>query len=145
MNANGRYLEDFQPGEEFRSGTRTITDRDLLFCTIWNGDGQAHSNEAWARKTPWGARIVHGDPMLGVGLGLVHSGGLFDGTLVGYEGMDIRYPGPIFVGDTISASLKIDGVDKTAGRVDATLVVRNETHQAVAVQASLRYLVARRS
>jgi acyl dehydratase len=125
------------------------SDRDLLFCTIWNGDGQAHSNEDWCRKTPWGRRIIHGDPMLGMGMGLVRQRGQFDPQVVGCEGMDIRYPGPIYVGDTISASITVNEVDgdpgEGAGRVQATLVVRNETQRASAVQAVVRYLVARRS
>src|SRR5215212_1834574 len=132
-----KYAEDFTVGETFESESRLITERDLLHCLIWNGDGQAHSNEDWCQKTPWGRRIVHGDPMLGVGVGLIHRQGLLNGTLVGYEGMEIRYPGPIYPDDRISATLRINDVQAdatpTAGRVTGTLSVRNDSRDMVAI------------
>jgi acyl dehydratase len=144
-----RWFEDFSVGQKYAGGPRLIRERDLLYCTLWCGDGQPHSNEEYSRATPWGRRILHGDAMMAVGAGMIHSHGMFVGSLVGYEGMEIKFPRPIYIGDQISAQLTIDAVDprpsKPAGLVTGTLTVHNDTLKTAAITAKIQYAVKRRA
>jgi acyl dehydratase len=143
------WWEDFSPGDEFSGGPREINERDLLFCALWCGDGQPHSNEEYSRKTPWGRRMVHGDGTLAMGAGLIYGQGIFDGSLAGYESMTIRYPNPVYIGDRVSAKLTIEAVQKRPagepGIVTGRLQIRNDTMDTLAVDTSIQYAVKRRS
>lgn len=143
-----KYFEDLQEGDVFQTEPRRTNERDLLFAALWDGDGQPHSNEEYSKRTPWGTRILHGDATLGLGAGLVHGLGIFDGTMAGCDGMSIRYPGPVDVGDSISATLTIEKLERletsSNGRVTARLAIHNENKDAVAVDATVHYLIKRR-
>jgi acyl dehydratase len=141
------WLEDFRPGTVFTGGPRLIGEKDLLYCTLWNGDGQPHSNEEYSKNSPWGSRIVHGDGMLAVGMGLVLKQGMFRDSMVGCRSMSIRYPRPVYVQDEISSRLTIGAVTPTSdteGEVTAELEVRNDTRDFVAIQSTIHYIVKRR-
>lgn len=147
-DAGVHWLEDFSPGDVFTGGPREITERDLLFCALWCGDGQPHSNEEYSRKTPWGRRMVHGDGTLAMGAGLIYRQGIFDGSLAGYEQTTIRYPNPVFIGDQVSAKLTIDEVQprpsSDTGIVIGRLEIRNDTMDTIAVDMQIHYAVNRR-
>ena len=66
IQAGSHRLEDFSTGAVFTGGPRKIGERDLLFCALWGGDGQPHSNEEYSKATPWGSRIIHGGNRLGL-------------------------------------------------------------------------------
>jgi acyl dehydratase len=141
------WLEDFSPGQVFSAGPRTITERDLLFCALWGGDGQPHSNEEYSRATPFGSRIVHGDGTLAMGTGLIHGTGLFADSLIGCESMEIRYPNPVYIGDAIQAQLKIEAVKATTpdeGIVDAALEISKDAGMKPVVRVQTRYRVRRK-
>jgi acyl dehydratase len=143
-----RFLDDFRPGEVFSGGPRTIGERDLLYCTLWCGDGQPHSNEEYSRKSPFGARIVHGDAMFAAGAGLIHRQGLFTSTMTGIEALELKFPAPVRVGDAIGARLTIKTVDsrpeRPTGAVGAVLHVINETLGVTSIIAEILYSVKRR-
>jgi len=146
--ANTHWLEDFSVGAVFNGGPRKIGERDLLFCALWGGDGQPHSNEEYSRKTPWGSRIIHGDGTLAMGMGLIHGQGIFAESLAGYKSMAIKYPRPLYVGDEISARLTIQSIDRSGSRAEGTVVgnlkVHNVTKETVVVDATVAYVVRRR-
>ncbi|WP_173933923.1 MaoC/PaaZ C-terminal domain-containing protein [Chelativorans sp. Marseille-P2723] len=138
------WLDDFKPGQTFSGGPRTINERDLLFCALWCGDGQPHSNEEYSRNTPFGRRIVHGDGTLAMGTGLILGQGMFAGSLIGYDSMEIRYPNPVFIGDAIRSQLTIETVEATGigeGVIEAALEVKTDKP---VVQSRVRYLVKRK-
>src|SRR5687768_1551155 len=109
-----RWLDDLAPGNEFSGGPRRVGERDLLFCALWGGDGQPHSNEEYSRGTPWGKRIVHGDGTLAMGMGLIHGQEIFAESLVAVTSMEIKYPRPVYIDDEISARLVIESVANEA-------------------------------
>lgn len=142
------WLEDFSAGAVFVGGPRKIGERDLLYCALWGGDGQPHSNEEYSRATPWGSRIVHGDGTLAMGMGLIHGQGIFADSLVGCQSMTIKYPRPLYIDDEITARLTIESVaprSASDGIVVATLEILNDTKDTTVVRADIHYVVKRRS
>ncbi|GIK82680.1 MAG: hypothetical protein BroJett024_37850 [Alphaproteobacteria bacterium] len=143
------WLDELSPGRVFEGGPRRIGERDLLFCALWDGDGQPHSNEEYSRGTPFGRRIVHGDGTLAMGIGLIHGLGIFSDSLVGCESMEIKYPNPVYIGDSIRARLTIEAVEAVPGApdglVNGVLEIIRDGGEATAVHSRLTYRVRRRA
>jgi acyl dehydratase len=142
------WLEDFSVDAVFSGGPRKIGERDLLYCALWGGDGQPHSNEEYSKASPWGSRIIHGDGTLAMGMGLIHGQGIFADSLVGYESMAIKYPRPVYIDDEISARMTIRSVaprsDKD-GIVVGHLQILNDTKKTIAVDTEIHYVIKRRA
>lgn len=109
---NTLYYEDLEVGQTFRSPARTVTEADLTIFSMVSGDwNRIHSDAEYARKTPYGQRIVHG--VLGVAIvtGMFDRLGVFEDSALALLGIDEwRFIAPIFVGDTVHMELEI--VDK---------------------------------
>ncbi|WP_211366658.1 MaoC/PaaZ C-terminal domain-containing protein [Pseudonocardia kunmingensis] len=105
------YYEDFTLGQAFTMPTRTITETDLVSFSELSGDHNAlHTDEEFAKTTAYGQRVVHG--LLGVSVitGLLDRIGIFEGTAVALLGIDgWRFRAPIFVGDTVTSRMVIEG------------------------------------
>lgn len=98
----GRYLEDFEIGEQFRTAARTVTEADIVIFTGLSGDfNPLHIDEEFARGTPHGTRIAQGLLGASIASGLVSQTGLLAGTALGFLGMTWKFNGPIKAGDTI--------------------------------------------
>jgi hypothetical protein len=79
----GRTFEEFVIDEEIVSGTRTVTEADVVDFAGLSGDFQPeHMNEEYAKKGPMGARIAHGLLVLSMATGLLNQTGAFEGTSV---------------------------------------------------------------
>lgn len=106
---NTLYYEDLEVGQTFRSPARTVTEADLTIFAMVSGDwNPIHSDAEYARKTPYGQRIVHG--VLGVAIvtGMFDRLGIFEDSALALLGIDEwRFIAPIFVGDTVHMELEI--------------------------------------
>ena len=59
------YYEELKEGDEFVSPARTVTETDVvLFASLTGDTHPMHTNEEFAKKTPFGTRIAHGLLML---------------------------------------------------------------------------------
>ncbi|TDA68014.1 MAG: hypothetical protein D9V47_08885 [Clostridia bacterium] len=59
--AQGLYFEDFAPGQEFLTARRTVTETDIVNFAGLSGDfNPLHTDEEYAKTTPFGRRIAHG-------------------------------------------------------------------------------------
>jgi acyl dehydratase len=59
--ANSLYFEDFEVGQSFESGGRTITETDLTFFSMLSGDwNPIHADSEFAKSTRYGQRLAHG-------------------------------------------------------------------------------------
>ena len=55
------YFSDFQVGQSFVSGRRTITETDLVLFSGFSGDyNPLHTDVIFANTTPFKQRIAHG-------------------------------------------------------------------------------------
>lgn len=98
----GRFFEDFAVGETFTTRARTITEADIVAFAGLSGDyNPLHTDEEFARGTPFGRRIAHGLLGLSVQSGLSQALGVTEGTTLAFLGLTWDFKAPIFIGDTI--------------------------------------------
>ncbi|WP_260287182.1 MaoC/PaaZ C-terminal domain-containing protein [Peribacillus aracenensis] len=104
----GKYFEEFEIGEEFISPGRTVTESDIVSFAGLTGDyNPLHTNEEYAKESIYKGRIAHGILGLSFVSGLVTRIGVFDGTVMGFLGLEWKFTGPIFIGDTVHFRMKI--------------------------------------
>jgi acyl dehydratase len=132
------YFEDFPAGTEHTTRGRTITESDITNFAGLSGDFiELHTNEEYARQSPFGRRIAHGMLILSIATGLMTQMNLITDTIVAFYGIDkLRFVKPVFIGDTIRVKKKaIDAITKggTAGVVTFETTVLNQNGEAVIV------------
>src|ERR1700676_849662 len=106
----GLFFEEFELGQVFKHATRrTVTEADnVTFTTATMNPAAIHLDEDYCRNhTEFGQRIVNSAFTLGLMIGL-SVGDTTLGTTVGNLGMDeVRFPKPVFHGDTIRAETEV--------------------------------------
>jgi acyl dehydratase len=109
--ARGTYFSDFQVGQRFVSGGRTITEADVVNFAGISGDyNPLHTDQSFAEKTPFGQRIAHGMLAASISTGLGQTLGIFEGTTLALMEQRFAYKAPMFFGDTIRLSLTVESV-----------------------------------
>jgi 3-hydroxybutyryl-CoA dehydratase len=132
------YFEDFAVGVEHVTRGRTITESDIMNFAGLSGDFiELHTNEEYARQSPFGRRIAHGMLTLSISTGLMTRMNLVTDTVVAFYGIDkLRFVKPVFIGDTIHVKKTVlDTMAKggTAGVVTFDTSVLNQNGEAVLV------------
>ena len=112
-----RHFEDFTVGEERRTTGRTITETDIVVHAGHTGDFFPHHMDAEAMKaSQWGQRIAHGTMTFAIGIGL--TAGEINPLSFTYGYERLRFPKPVFIGDTIHTVLTIAALDDDPKRTD---------------------------
>ncbi|AIY89840.1 MaoC family dehydratase [Geoglobus acetivorans] len=103
------YFEDFEVGMEFETAGRTVTEADIVNFAAISGDwNPIHTDKEFAKNTVFGERIAHGLLTLAIASGLITRMRLVEKTIVAYYGIEkLRFTKPVFIGDTIKATLKV--------------------------------------
>ncbi|MGH9719834.1 MAG: MaoC/PaaZ C-terminal domain-containing protein [Bryobacteraceae bacterium] len=132
------YYEDFTPGSEHVTRGRTITEADIVAFAGLTGDYiELHTNEEYARQSPFGRRIAHGLLTLSIASGLMVRMDLITDTVVAFYGIDkLRFTKPVFIGDTIYARKRVvDAMakDPKVGVVTFETTVFNQRDETVLV------------
>jgi acyl dehydratase len=122
----GVYFEDLTVGRVFEHGLRrTVTETDnLLVTTLTMNPAALHLDEQYCRdQTQWGQRIVNSVFTLGLVVGIsVHDTTL--GTTVANLGWDdVRFPRPVFHGDTIHVRSEVLSQRDSRSRPNEGVVV----------------------
>ena len=121
----GLYFEDFTVGASFRHGlTRTVTQMDnMLFSNMTLNPQPLHIDAHFcATETEWGRPIVNSLFTLGLMIGISVNDTTV-GTTIGNLGMsEVKFPAPVFEGDTISVTTEIAGKRESRSRPDAGIV-----------------------
>ena len=106
----GLYFDEFEVGQVFQhSMRRTVTEADnVWFSTATCNPAAIHLDEEYCREhSEFRQRIVNSAFTLGLMIGL-SVGDTTLGTTVGNLGMDeVRFPNPVFHGDTIRAETEV--------------------------------------
>ena len=107
------YFEDFQVGQVFESGGRTITETDLTFFSMLSGDwNPLHADAEFAKSTRYGQRVVHGVLGIAVSTGMLHELGIFHDSVIAMLGFrNWNFLAPLLVNDTIHLKLTITAVE----------------------------------
>ena len=108
--AQPRYYEDYTVGETRETLGRTITETDFVVHAGHTGDFFPHHMDAEFMKTqPFGQRIAHGTMTFAIGIGLTAAEVNPLAFTYGYD--RLRFPRPVFIGDTIRTVLTIASVE----------------------------------
>jgi acyl dehydratase len=120
----GLYLEDFEVGRKFEHALRrTVTEMDnTLFSALTHNPQPLHIDHDFAAKTEWGRPLVNSMFTLGLMIGISVNDTTL-GTTIGNLGMtEVKFPKPVFHGDTIRATTEVVSRRETRSRTDAGIV-----------------------
>jgi len=121
----GHYFEEFDVGQKFRHGiTRTITEADnVWFSALTHNPAPLHLDAEYMKKSEFGKPIVNSCLTLGFMVG-ISVGDTTVGTTVANLGWDeVRFPHPLFHGDTIRIESEVLEVRDSKSRPDNGIVV----------------------
>lgn len=104
------FFEDYRVGAEYLTPARTITEADIALFAGLSGDyNPLHTDEEFARTTPYGTRIAHGVLGLAVVTGLKQRLGHGEGTTLAFLGLTWNFKAAVLAGDTMRARVRITG------------------------------------
>ena len=116
------YYEDYVVGSTRLTHGRTITEADFVLHAGHSGDFFPHHLDAeFARTTPFKQRIAHGTMTFTVGIGLTAS--VINPVAFTYGYDRLRFPKPVFIGDTLHTRVTIAGKEDDPKRGDHGRVV----------------------
>ncbi|MDQ2899764.1 MAG: MaoC family dehydratase N-terminal domain-containing protein [Acidobacteriota bacterium] len=103
------FFEDFEVGAVFESRGRTVTETDIVNFAGLSGDFvELHTNEVYARHSPFGRRIAHGALIFSISTGLMTQMNFLNETVLAFYGLDhLRFTRPVFIGDTVRVHKKV--------------------------------------
>lgn len=105
----GSFFEDFTVGQKGLSAGRTITDHDIAAFAGLSGDfNQIHTDEVFAKTTPFGQRIAHGLLGLSIASGLAVQTGVLGANVIAFRDVgEWKFIKPVFIGDTIKVEMEV--------------------------------------
>ena len=121
----GLYFEDFSVGQVFRHRlTRTVTQKDnMLFSNMTlNPQPLDIDRHFCEQETEWGQPLMNSLFTLGLMIGMSVSD-LTVGTTIANLGMsEVKFPHPVFEGDTLRATTEVLGKRESKSRAGAGIV-----------------------
>ncbi len=96
-----KYYDEIEIGETLNTGTRTVTDEDVANFAKISGDYfYAHTDDAAAKESIFGARVAHGYFVISAAAGLFVDPA--PGPVIANYGLEnLRFVKPVYIGDTI--------------------------------------------
>ena len=99
-------FESYLTGATRETCARTITETDIVLHAGQSGDFYPHHMDAeWCATQPFKQRIAHGTLIFTVGVGL--TAGEINPLAMTYGYEKLRFPKPVFIGDTIHVRVSI--------------------------------------
>ena len=120
----GLLFEQFEVDQVFEHPlTRTVTEMDnTMFSLLTMNPQPLHIDAHFSAKTEWGQRIFNSLYTLGIMIGMT----VYDttlGTTIANLGMtDVKFPKPVFHGDTLRARTRVVGKRDSKSRPEAGIV-----------------------
>ncbi|NMG56354.1 MaoC family dehydratase [Aromatoleum aromaticum] len=114
----GLYFDEFQVDQVFRHEIRrTVTEADnIWFCAATYNPAQIHIDADYCANTEFGRPLVNSVFTLGLVIGLSVQDTTL-GTTVANLGMtDVKFPAPVFAGDTLKSVTTVLNVRESASR-----------------------------
>ncbi len=112
------YFEDFEVGQTFHSGGRTLTEGEIISFAHMYDPQTMHINSEWAKDGPFHGLIASGFQTLGIAWWLfLRMGLVLESMFVGVGIDNLRWIRPVRPSDTLSLTLTIqDKGDVRSGR-----------------------------
>lgn len=148
LTIEGKYYEDWQVGDEFETGARTVTETDIVLFAGLSGDyNPLHTNEVFAKGTIFGTRVAHGFLVHSISIGLINQTKFFDGVVMAQKGhRNVMFTKGVIAGDTVCAHVKVaeknDG--GKADRGDVVFEVEMVNQRGEVCQKSTRVLMLKK-
>lgn len=124
MTMRGLYFEEFEVGAHYKHAlTRTITEMDnVMFTSLTMNVQPLHLDEEFCKTTIHGQRVLNSLFTVAL-IGAFHVPELTMGTTLGNLGYDkIKFPNPVFHGDTLRAETTILDKRESSSRTDSGIV-----------------------
>ena len=117
-------IKQFSVGQT-ASMSKTVSEFDVYsFAGITGDFNPAHVNEAYAATTSFKKRIAHG--MLSAGFVSAVLGTKLPGAGSIYAGQTMKFLSPVYIGDTITASVTVKEIIEERRRIILTTEVTNQ-------------------
>lgn len=151
MSDDHKFFEDFQVGdvEIEKTSSRTVFETDIVMHAMHSGDWMPHHVDVeFAKTQPFKKPIAHGNLSFCVGTGLIVIASDRNPNVMSYGYNKLRYPRPVFAGDTLTASVRvIDKQDhpkhKTHGLMTHAETVTNQRGETVCYAEHVFYTTRR--
>ena len=120
----GHYFEEFEVGQTFQHEIRrTITEADnVWFSALTHNPARLHLDAEYMKQTEFGRPLVNSCLTLGFMVG-ISVGDTTLGTTVANLGWDeVRFPHPLFHGDTINIESEVLQLRASKSRPDNGIV-----------------------
>jgi acyl dehydratase len=125
----GLFFEQFEMNQVFSHDIRrTVTETDnVLFTTLTHNPAAIHLDAEYCKSTEFGRPLMNSVFTLGLMVG-ISVGDTTLGTTVGNLGWDeVRFPRPVFVGDTLHVETAVLEMRESQSRPDNGIVVFRHT------------------
>ena len=124
-----KTIDQIQIGDT-ASFTKTVTETDIIIYAGISGDfNPAHMDAEAAKEGVFGQRVAHG--MLSAGFISNVLGTQLPGPGTIYMGQELRFVKPVYVGDTVTATVTVTERIPEKNRLKLDTVVTNQRGEAV--------------
>jgi 3-hydroxybutyryl-CoA dehydratase len=108
-----RFLDDFTPGEVFKSVPQILSDKHFAAFAEITGDAHPlHYDADYARAKGWDAPLAHGLLLFGLcALGAAPISQDLTESMIAMLGNEARYRRPAFIGDTVTPQFTVVSVE----------------------------------
>ena len=122
-------IDDFQVGQHV-TFTKTFTDDDVRrFVEITGDVNPLHVDDAFAARTQFGQRVLHG--MLTASILSTMVGMLLPGTGAIYRSQTLRFLRPVHIGEAVTAHFLIRSIDREKHRLQIDSWIENAAGERV--------------
>ena len=121
---SGLYFEEFEVGRRFEHKVhRTVTETDnLLFSALTMNPAAIHLDAEYSKGTAYGKPLVNSVFTLGLMVGLSVYDTTFGTTIANLGWQEVKFPKPVFVGDTLRVETIVAAVRESQSRPDTGIV-----------------------
>jgi len=122
----GLYFEGFEVGKLYEHRyTRTVTQMDnMLFSNMTLNPQPLHIDRHYCEtETPWGQPLMNSLFTLGLMIGIQVSDTSVGTTIANLGMTDVKFPNPLFEGDTVNCTSQVISKRESKSHADAGIVV----------------------
>ena len=120
----GLYYEEFEVGRRFvHTVHRTVTETDnVLISTLTMNPAAVHLDAEACKSSPYGKPLVNSVFTLGLMVGLSIYDTTHGTTIANLGWEDVRFPKPVFIGDTLRVETTVLAKRLSQSRKDSGIV-----------------------
>jgi acyl dehydratase len=137
---SGLYFEQFQVGQRFVHAVhRTVTETDnVMISALTMNPAALHLDYESSKGTPFGKPLVNSVYTLGLMVGISVADTTLGTTVANLGWDEVRFPKPVFIGDTLRIETTVLTVRESQSRKDSGIVTfehraYNQRNEQVAV------------